>query len=98
MWTCWWRRAVGPAPKVDQPLDRAPADVAPAPNDPGFRAIIPAGNLAGLPALVLPCGFADKPAGGAAVGGSAVLGEYAAGSGTGISGADGLAPAPSPGN
>jgi aspartyl-tRNA(Asn)/glutamyl-tRNA(Gln) amidotransferase subunit A len=55
----------GPASKVDQPLDRgvgvgavvgAPA---PAPKDPGFRAIIQAGNLAGLPALVLPCGLAD---------------------------------------
>jgi aspartyl-tRNA(Asn)/glutamyl-tRNA(Gln) amidotransferase subunit A len=29
------------------------------PADSGFRAIIPAGNLAGLPALVLPCGFAE---------------------------------------
>ncbi len=30
----------------------------PPPQDPGMNALIPAGNLAGLPALVLPCGFA----------------------------------------
>ena len=30
----------------------------PPPLDPGMDALIPAGNLAGLPALVLPCGFA----------------------------------------
>jgi aspartyl-tRNA(Asn)/glutamyl-tRNA(Gln) amidotransferase subunit A len=48
----------GPASKVNQPLDRS-AGTAPAPKDPGFRAIIQAGNLAGLPALVLPCGMAD---------------------------------------
>ena len=46
------------ASKIDQPLDRAPAG--PPPADPGFRSIIPLGNLAGLPALVLPCGFADN--------------------------------------
>jgi aspartyl-tRNA(Asn)/glutamyl-tRNA(Gln) amidotransferase subunit A len=49
----------GPASKVDQPLDRGAPPGAAAPKDPGFRAIIQAGNLAGLPALVLPCGFAD---------------------------------------
>ncbi len=48
----------GIAPKVDQPLDGA-ASGAP-PKDPGFRSIIQMGNLAGLPALVLPCGFADN--------------------------------------
>jgi aspartyl-tRNA(Asn)/glutamyl-tRNA(Gln) amidotransferase subunit A len=32
-----------------------PADTAP-----GFSALIPAGNLAGLPALGLPCGFAGE--------------------------------------
>ena len=45
------------APKIDQRLDAA-AGTPPA--DPGFRAIIPLGNLAGLPALILPCGFADN--------------------------------------
>src|ERR1039457_934538 len=56
----------GPASKVDQRLDAGapPPAVAPAPGStpdapPGFQGIIPAGNLAGLPALVLPCGFAD---------------------------------------
>jgi aspartyl-tRNA(Asn)/glutamyl-tRNA(Gln) amidotransferase subunit A len=29
------------------------------PTAPGLTALIPAGNLAGLPALSLPCGFAD---------------------------------------
>jgi aspartyl-tRNA(Asn)/glutamyl-tRNA(Gln) amidotransferase subunit A len=47
------------APKVDQPLDRGGSGGAP-PKDPGFRSIIPLGNLAGLPALVLPCGFAEN--------------------------------------
>jgi aspartyl-tRNA(Asn)/glutamyl-tRNA(Gln) amidotransferase subunit A len=53
----------GPAPKIEEPLDRAPAPgTAPGtpPGDPGFAGIIQAGNLAGLPALVLPCGFADN--------------------------------------
>ncbi|HLI85972.1 MAG TPA: amidase [Bryobacteraceae bacterium] len=31
----------------------------PLPKDPGMTRLIPAGNLAGLPALVLPCGFAN---------------------------------------
>jgi aspartyl-tRNA(Asn)/glutamyl-tRNA(Gln) amidotransferase subunit A len=49
----------GPASKVDQRLD---LDGPPPPvgTPPGFQGIIPAGNLAGLPALVLPCGFAEK--------------------------------------
>jgi aspartyl-tRNA(Asn)/glutamyl-tRNA(Gln) amidotransferase subunit A len=51
----------GPAPKIDQPLDGSGTPPAtPPPADPGFSGIIPAGNLAGLPALVLPCGFADN--------------------------------------
>ena len=54
----------GPATKVDQPLSpppgAAPAAPPAAPSNPGFGAIIPAGNLAGLPALVLPCGFAEN--------------------------------------
>jgi aspartyl-tRNA(Asn)/glutamyl-tRNA(Gln) amidotransferase subunit A len=44
----------GPATPINQPLDGAPA----APG--GFNGIIQAGNLAGLPALAFPCGFADK--------------------------------------
>jgi aspartyl-tRNA(Asn)/glutamyl-tRNA(Gln) amidotransferase subunit A len=54
----------GPASPVDEPLDRRPAPSAPAgpsaPPAPGVLAnpaLIPAGNLAGLPALCLPCGF-----------------------------------------
>ena len=49
----------GPATKLDQPLDRGgfqPADGTP----PGLQGLVQAGNLAGLPALVLPCGFADN--------------------------------------
>ncbi|HTS65554.1 MAG TPA: amidase [Candidatus Acidoferrales bacterium] len=46
------------ASKIDQPLDGGPAG--PPPKNPGFRSIIPLGNLAGLPALVLPCGFAEN--------------------------------------
>jgi aspartyl-tRNA(Asn)/glutamyl-tRNA(Gln) amidotransferase subunit A len=49
---------LGPAPKIAQPLDR-PASDRPMPSAPGLTALIPAGNLAGLPALSLPCGFAD---------------------------------------
>lgn len=49
----------GPAIKADQPLD-APGPQLPANTPPGFQGIIQMGNLAGLPALVLPCGFADR--------------------------------------
>jgi aspartyl-tRNA(Asn)/glutamyl-tRNA(Gln) amidotransferase subunit A len=47
-----------PAPKITQPLDR-PASDRPTPATTGLTALIPAGNLAGLPALSLPCGFAN---------------------------------------
>jgi|CZKE01.1.fsa_nt_gi aspartyl-tRNA(Asn)/glutamyl-tRNA(Gln) amidotransferase subunit A len=49
----------GPAPPIDQPLIPLPgaAPAAP-PQASGFSGLIPAGNLAGLPALALPCGFA----------------------------------------
>jgi len=47
----------GPATKLDQPADRDGFQP-PAGTPPGLQGIIPAGNLAGLPALVLPCGFA----------------------------------------
>ena len=50
----------GPALKVADPLDRRPTSVTPPPSAPGMTALIPAGNLAGLPAIGLPCGFADK--------------------------------------
>ena len=48
----------GPASRTDQRLDAA---APPPPGTPaGFQGIIQAGNLAGLPALVLPCGFAEN--------------------------------------
>jgi len=50
----------GPATKIDQPLDQPPGPQPSANTPPGLNGIIPAGNLAGLPALVLPCGFADN--------------------------------------
>jgi aspartyl-tRNA(Asn)/glutamyl-tRNA(Gln) amidotransferase subunit A len=50
----------GTATGIDQPLDRGGPAAGTPPKDPGFRTIIPAGNLAGLPALVLPCGFAEN--------------------------------------
>ena len=51
----------GPAVKVDQPLDGSgtPPGAPAAPLPPGLGGIIQMGNLAGLPALVTPCGFAD---------------------------------------
>jgi len=49
---------LSPAPKITQPLDRLGSDRTP-PAAHGLTALIPAGNLAGLPALSLPCGFAD---------------------------------------
>ena len=49
---------LGPAPPISEPLDRHPDR--PAPAKPGLTALIAAGNLAGMPALSLPCGFAGK--------------------------------------
>jgi aspartyl-tRNA(Asn)/glutamyl-tRNA(Gln) amidotransferase subunit A len=51
----------GPAPPIDQPLIPLPgaAPAAP-PQASGFSGLVPAGNLAGLPALTLPCGFAGR--------------------------------------
>jgi aspartyl-tRNA(Asn)/glutamyl-tRNA(Gln) amidotransferase subunit A len=49
----------GPAVPASQDLD-APGYTPPADAPPGFQGIVQAGNLAGLPALVLPCGFADN--------------------------------------
>jgi aspartyl-tRNA(Asn)/glutamyl-tRNA(Gln) amidotransferase subunit A len=45
------------ASRITEPLDR-PSTPSPPGAARGLRAIIPAANLAGLPALVLPCGFA----------------------------------------
>jgi aspartyl-tRNA(Asn)/glutamyl-tRNA(Gln) amidotransferase subunit A len=48
------------ATKIDQRLDAAPPGTPLPPKDPGFRALIPLGNLCGLPAVALPCGFAGN--------------------------------------
>jgi aspartyl-tRNA(Asn)/glutamyl-tRNA(Gln) amidotransferase subunit A len=49
------------APSATEPFD-APAAGPPAatPGMPGMRRLIPAGNLAGIPALCVPCGFAGN--------------------------------------
>jgi aspartyl-tRNA(Asn)/glutamyl-tRNA(Gln) amidotransferase subunit A len=47
-----------PAPKITQPLDQR-AGARPIPTKPGLTTLTPAGNLAGLPALTIPCGFAN---------------------------------------
>jgi aspartyl-tRNA(Asn)/glutamyl-tRNA(Gln) amidotransferase subunit A len=47
---------MAPAPKIDEPLDHHPDRARP--KDAGLTAMIAAGNLAGMPALSLPCGFA----------------------------------------
>lgn len=50
----------GVASKLNEPLDRStPPGPGGPPNNPGLRSLIPAGNLAGLPALSLPCGFVN---------------------------------------
>ncbi len=49
---------LGVAPKVSEPLDRS-LRTSSGPTAPGLRSLIPAGNLAGMPALSLPCGFAE---------------------------------------
>jgi aspartyl-tRNA(Asn)/glutamyl-tRNA(Gln) amidotransferase subunit A len=48
-----------PAPPVNEPLDQPNPAEQKAPSDRGLTPLIAASNLAGLPALVLPCGFAD---------------------------------------
>jgi aspartyl-tRNA(Asn)/glutamyl-tRNA(Gln) amidotransferase subunit A len=50
---------LGVAPKVTQPLDGPQPSPPPADRPSGMRSIIGASNLAGLPALSLPCGFAE---------------------------------------
>ncbi len=49
---------LGIASNISEPLDRNSLDGA-APKELGMSGLIPAGNLAGLPALSIPCGFAD---------------------------------------
>jgi aspartyl-tRNA(Asn)/glutamyl-tRNA(Gln) amidotransferase subunit A len=46
-----------PANRIADPLDRGSGRTPPA--DRGFASLIPASNLAGLPGLTLPCGFAN---------------------------------------
>jgi aspartyl-tRNA(Asn)/glutamyl-tRNA(Gln) amidotransferase subunit A len=48
------------APKITDPLDGPDPVPAPAPATPGMRRLIQAGNLAGIPALSIPCGFAGN--------------------------------------
>ena len=51
---------MGPASKVTARLDAGPPANAPRPKSRGLSTLIPAGNLCGLPAISLPCGFADQ--------------------------------------
>jgi len=51
---------MGPASKVTERLDGGAALDAPRPKSRGLSTLIPAGNLCGLPAISLPCGFADQ--------------------------------------
>ena len=50
---------LSPAPPLSPPLDRPLTGDRRMPEDRGLTNLIPAGNLAGLPAISLPCGFAD---------------------------------------
>jgi aspartyl-tRNA(Asn)/glutamyl-tRNA(Gln) amidotransferase subunit A len=49
---------LGPANKVTDPLDRG--FDRPLPKSRGLSGLVPAGNLAGMPAISLPCGFVEK--------------------------------------
>lgn len=49
---------MSPAPKISESLDRHPERAVP--KERGLSAMIPAGNLAGMPALSLPCGLAGN--------------------------------------
>lgn len=49
-----------PASKITDALDRGPTPGRTPPTSRGLNGLIPAGNLAGLPALSLPCGFAER--------------------------------------
>lgn len=48
------------APKITEPLDGPDLVPVPIPAAPGMRRLIQAGNLAGIPALSIPCGFAGN--------------------------------------
>jgi len=50
----------GVAPKITEPLDGPDPIPSPLPASPGMRRLIQAGNLAGIPALSIPCGFAGS--------------------------------------
>lgn len=50
----------GTAPKITEPLDGPDPIPSPLPASPGMRRLIQAGNLAGIPALSVPCGFAGN--------------------------------------
>ncbi|MDP9054768.1 MAG: amidase [Acidobacteriota bacterium] len=50
----------GVAPKIADPLDGPDPVPVPTPAAPGMRRLIQAGNLAGIPALTLPCGFSGN--------------------------------------
>jgi aspartyl-tRNA(Asn)/glutamyl-tRNA(Gln) amidotransferase subunit A len=50
----------GTAPNVSDPLDGPDIFPVPLPPSRGMRSLIPAGNLAGIPALSLPCGFSGS--------------------------------------
>ena len=66
----------------------------PTPPQPGFSALIPAGNLAGLPALSLPCGFANGMPMGLQLVGSPFSENMLLAIGKNVSGAHRLAQAP----
>jgi aspartyl-tRNA(Asn)/glutamyl-tRNA(Gln) amidotransferase subunit A len=50
----------GAAPGITEPLDGPDPVPIPLPSSPGMRRLIQAGNLAGIPALSIPCGFAGN--------------------------------------
>jgi aspartyl-tRNA(Asn)/glutamyl-tRNA(Gln) amidotransferase subunit A len=50
----------GVAPKITDPLDGPDPVASPVPPSAGMRRLIQAGNLAGIPALCLPCGFSGN--------------------------------------
>jgi aspartyl-tRNA(Asn)/glutamyl-tRNA(Gln) amidotransferase subunit A len=49
----------GIATKISEPLDGTGAAAKPSPSAPGMHSLIPAANLAGLPGISFPCGFAS---------------------------------------